>query len=93
MAASATETSPCPCRPPPPEEYVKVFQDYKLTYKEAKQAAFNSIRHSFIKARGTGVVAAAHDCCSAQRVPPMPPAVRRRKAHRAFLLLSCRRPR
>ena len=32
---------------------MKLFRDYNLTYKEAKQAAFNSIRHSFIKARGS----------------------------------------
>lgn len=60
------------------QEYVKLFRDYNLTYGEAKQAAHNSVRHSFIKARraaGRSVAAAAApgpEAGSAARPPARP---------------------
>lgn len=49
-----------------PGEYLKMFSDYNLTYGEAKQAALNSIRYSFIKARASACAAAAAAAAGSQ---------------------------
>lgn len=43
-----------------------MFSDYNLTYGEAKQAALNSIRYSFIKARASACAAAAAAAAGSQ---------------------------